>query len=358
MNHYQVDLSHIKSFFNGSKMKDAPKNEIVVRAARLNVDYTFRVKVDTEIGTLNLNPIKNHEDLLRSIKLLNISGITAIADISINKKFNTFSDLLSKSIEIIEGFLCISRLADTCFNDWCSINIYQKIEETDQHKIVLQKMKSPKEKIPHFRGLTNPAHSHLFYSSAYSGYKGREKELNENYDFRIALEWYLEANIASVLESKYLMACTCLELLVDRYQAKSGTEFTMNQDVFEKQFVPMLHNYSRDYMINLGLEASQRSEIYMKLNGLNRRSIGAGIVSLLEHLGIKYNDLIGDVNTIIKIRNEITHVGNYKNVDELAKAFNGLYVLLSRIFLKLVNYTDEYFDWIKGDWVHFKDVTI
>ena len=109
-------------------------------------------------------------------------------------------------------------------------------------------------------------------------------------------------------------------------------------------------------MRTLGIPDEQRGQIYANLKGLNRRSRGIGISDLISLLRIKHDDLLPELNDILRIRNLITHTGTYTQPEELAKVFNALYVLLTRVFLRLLNYNDDYFDWVKGDWVHFRDV--
>jgi len=347
-----------EAILNPERLEDRPDNKLVAIFALLNVDETFKVKVDTQLGELYLQHIKGYKDMLSLIKTLGVSGITAVAKIFVEKSDTslTFKEILSNLTEVVESFLCITRLADTCYHEWCSVGIYKKMKNSEDYEQVLYKMRKPKIKPPSYRRLTNPAHSSIFYESAYAGYKGREKELNELYDFNIALEWYIEANIASVLESQYLMLCTCLELLVDRYQTKTNTEFIMEQDVFKNHILPVLTKTSREIMKKLELTSDQRKEIYMKLKGLNRRSFRSGIESLLDHLKVKYDDLFDDLDGIIRIRNKITHSGIYDDINELSSTFNRLYVLLTRIFLSILNYEHDYFDWTKHDWVDFKKV--
>jgi len=340
------------------RLSGKPKEKLVVVFALLNVDKTFQVELDTPLGILYLRPIKGHEEKLRLIKILEISGVTAFAEIFINNPFvlGSFDEILSKSVDVVQGFLYIAELADTCYHSWCSASIYEKMENSDKYELVLQKMQRPKMKPPSYRGITNPAHSSYFFESAYEGYRGREKELKDLYDFDIALEWYLEANMATVLESQYLMACTCLELLVDRFEEKTRTGFIMDQNMFRDDLYRVLVSRARQHMKELGLSSDQRKEIYMKLRGLNRRSVRTGIESLLTNLKVMYNDLFDDIGTIINIRNKITHSGTYANIDELSEVFNKLYVLLTRVFLSILNYRRDYFDWVKGAWVDFKDV--
>lgn len=341
------------------RLDETPKKKIVAVFDLLNVDETFRVKVGTRLGVLYLRTVKGYKDLLPFVKILKTPAVTAVAEIFIPdiSASRSFREILADSTDVINGFLCISRLADTCYHDWCSVTILEEtVEGSNQYLPIARKMSAPKAKTPSYRGLTNPAHSLTFYESAYSGYKGCEKELKKLYNFDVALEWYLEANIASVLESKYLMACTCLELLTDKYRKVSGTEFIMEQNVFEKDLYPVLHSSSRAIMKQLGLRAEQRKEIYMKMKGLNRESFRTGIESLLNSLRIKYDDLFDDIGEIIHARNAITHTGTYHDVKQLSSVFNRLYVLLTRMFLSILNYKQDYFDWYRKDWVKFSDV--
>lgn len=352
------DFNCFEVIMNSEKLEDKPKRKVVAIFSLTNVDEIFQVKVETRLGKLYLRHIKDYKKFLAAIKTFGFSRITAVANIFIEKPNIglTFGKILSESTNVIEGFLCITRLADTCYSDWCSVGMYEKMKNSDQYELVFYKMSRPKIKRPVFRGITNPAHSSFFFESAYAGYKDRERELEDLYDFKIALEWYLEANIATVLESQYLMACTCMELLVDRYQAKSGTEFIIDPNVFKNHLYPILKQTVRESMKKLGMTSDQRREIYMKLNGLNRRSLRAGIESLIDHLKVNYNDLFDDLGIIIRIRNELTHSGTYHDINELSNYFNRLYVLLTRIFLSILNYKHDYFDWVKSDWVHMKDV--
>lgn len=343
---------------NPENISVKPKNDLVVLFNLLNIDETFRVTVNTPIGKLLLRPIKEQKEILTTIKTLGVTGITHIANIFIKNPDTTIPlrKFHSDAIDVIEGFLNISRLADTCYHEWCSIGIYEKMSNSKNYELLLFQMSRPKIKPPSYRGITNPAHSSFFYDSAYKGYIVKEKELKEVYNITVALEWYIEANIASVLESAFLMLCTCLELIVDRYQAVEKTEFIIDQKTFETHLLPLLEDTARNKLKEISITPEQRSEIYMKLRGLNRRSLRAGIYSILKYLNIKYDDLFKDIGIIIKVRNILTHSGTYPNFKELSDVFDRLYVLLTRIFLAFIGYDHQYFDWILQEWVNFNDV--
>ena len=343
---------------NPDRLDNNPKDELVVKFWLLNVDETFRVRVDTKLGRLYLRHIRGYKDYLPVVKLQNVSAVTAVAEIHIKTpKINlSFRDILSESVYTVEGFLRITSLAQTCYQDWCSVGIYERIKSSTGYELVLYKMIRPKLKTPKYRGLTNPAHSSRFIESAYRGYRGREQELKDLYDFEIALEWYLESNIASVLESGYLASCTCLELLVDRYKTYSRNEYILDPQIFRREMYAILKEDAREYMKKLGTTPRQRKEIYIKLKGLNRLSFGAGIELLLDHIRVKFEDLFDDLQVVIDIRNKITHEGVYGDFEKLAHVRNRLYVLLTRIFLAILNYDDDYWDWVRGEWVHFNEV--
>ncbi|MBS7635663.1 hypothetical protein KEJ34_09360 [Candidatus Bathyarchaeota archaeon] len=79
---------------NPERLEDSPKDEILVEFGLLNMDKTFRVTVDTHLGKLCLAHIKDHEEYLRTIKIHNISAVTAIAQIHIGKPaLNTHSEI-------------------------------------------------------------------------------------------------------------------------------------------------------------------------------------------------------------------------------------------------------------------------
>ncbi|MBS7635665.1 hypothetical protein KEJ34_09370 [Candidatus Bathyarchaeota archaeon] len=150
--------------------------------------------------------------------------------------------------------------------------------------------------------------------------------------FDRALEWYLEANIASVLESQYLMACICLELLVDRFSKRTGREYILDSSVFKELRSKLEEALSRFLETNPKITSTQCDELYAKIRGLNRWSFKNQIKILLNHLGVNYDDLFGDLQEIVKIRNKLTHEGKYDDINRLLNVYDRLYTLLTRVF--------------------------
>jgi len=84
----------------------------------------------------------------------------------------------------------------------------------------------------------------------------------------------------------------------------------------------------------------------------NRISYAKKAESLLQELKIDYSDYNEDsvINNLIRLRNEIIHTGELKNVldneklTEINKKFRIFISILTRIFLKILNYQGEYYD--------------
>lgn len=353
----------LEAIQNPHRMFDQPKNELVIDIGVLNVDETFQVSVDTTMGKLRLYPLKGYKEILPIVRSYEIATVTAIVKIFVknpNPK-HTFKRILLDAENVIQDFLQITSLAQTCYHSYCYVGILEKMKDSDKFQLVLIKMFYPKIKKPTYRGLTVPAHSSEFIKSAYKGYS---RELNDLYGFDLALEWYLESNLASVLESKYLSACTCLEILVDRYKTQSETKFILDRKLFRKQLFPILEETARKFLKATGASDEQCHEICGKLLGLNRASLKSGIVALLNQLGVRYDDLFEDLQDVITIRNKIIHEGiyadrvGYVDYSRVSYVYNRLFVMLARVFLSILNYDDEYYDWIHQEFIPFNKVCV
>lgn len=340
--------------FNPQSLEFTPSNEIVVAFNILNLQSTFRVALDTDLGRLMVSPLKDQKNILSKIKSYKISAITSTVKIIIKDNEDKISDIREKSLEIIEGFLLVARIADTCFIDWCSISIYEKQREEDKdYKLIFYQISTPKRKIPSYRGITNSAHSSYFYSSAYNGYKKNLQRLTDTYNFNVALEWYIEANIATILESQFLMLCTCLEFLINKHQDVENNEYIIGVDFYRQELFPLLKDEFGKILKEKGIDSQKRGEFYSKLRGLNRRSFKDKIELFLRELHLKYDDLFADIGEIIRIRNRLVHEGKYDDFDELISVFNRTHVLITRILLALLSYDHQYLDWINREWLDF-----
>lgn len=100
-------------------------------------------------------------------------------------------------------------------------------------KLLAIKMLVPRRTLPVSWGIMTVANSDFFMREAYKGYNdGREKKLG----FDSALYWYLESNATTALQSRYLLACTCLEVLTDRFVKNKEMEFILSEKEFDSVY--------------------------------------------------------------------------------------------------------------------------
>jgi hypothetical protein len=61
-------------------------------------------------------------------------------------------------------------------------------------------------------------------------------------------------------------------------------------------------------------------------------------------MAIDYSDIKLDPRKIVDIRNDITHRGDVKKDNEMFEQYKPFWSVLIRIFLKLLNYSGNYYD--------------
>lgn len=103
--------------------------------------------------------------------------------------------------------------------------------------------------------------------------------------------------------------------------------------------------------------------IYGSMKGMERRTFLEKFEMLLNNWGITYSDLGITLSEIKNVRNKITHEGRYydkvenqSQVDYLFKVYNGLFNILTRLFLAILNYDGMYYDIPNSRWIKFEEV--
>jgi len=348
-----VTFNPNKVIYDKENLESKPEEKILLQFALMNVHQTFRVTAESELGTLYLNQFKGIEEAEETIKTHNISAITSSISIEVASDYENLEELRKKGLDIVYDFLKITSLAQTTWHSIASFGIYKKKDESDGYSRVYFEILSPKTKSPRLFGITNQAHSSQFISNAW---KGHSKEIEEDYGFTFALEWYIDSWSAFVLESKYLSATTCMELLIEKFHNKNNTEFILDENKFS-EFRESIREYAKDKLTKMEIEKPIRGAIYENFNeGLNRRAYRTKIEMLIDFWKIKYDDLGIELKDIIRIRNEIIHKGRYEDNDDLLRVFSGLVTIILRIFLAMLKYDGLYFDFVRQDWIKFEEV--
>lgn len=355
----RIKFSPSKVIIDENSLENTLEGEIIIKSHLMNVHDTFRVIVDTELGKLYLQHFAGIAELDDIIRTHKISLVTSGIQIDVkNSDGLKISEIREKAKKIVVDFLKITSLSQTVWHSMVSFEIYQKKEGEKKFSRIFLELLHTKTKSPLMLGLTNKAHSSIFIKTAWEGYT---QELEDKYGFGIALEWYLDSWSSSVLESQYLSATTCLELLMDKFHTQNNTEFLLTDDVF-KEFQESVKNVSRGIMRSIGIEKEIRASMYDKFGkGLNRRSFINKAKMLLENWKIKYDDLNVTLEEIVDIRNDITHRGQHAEEEEeknIFRVYSGLITILARIFLAMLNYSGEYYDFATGKWINFKTVIV
>lgn len=323
-----------------------------VEAAVTNMYRTFRVIVDGPLGKMQIAHDKAIEEMEQLMRHQQISLVTSYIQILADKAVGmSVKQLMKSAQDAVEGLLNITRLSQTCWHDCCSLSIYERDEEGTGELLAIR-MQVPRRRPPVSLGITNPAHSDIFIQTAYKGYG---KELEARHGFETALHWYIESNAAGVAESRYLTACTCLELLTGRLAKHSRRQFVLRKPNFEE-----LYSALKDKLIfwirSARVPVEKQRQLEQSLRGINRPSFKSKIKALLKEWRIKFDDVDLDLQQIINIRNQITHTGTSQSRG-LVKEYVKLYVVLTRVFLSMLHYEGEYYDWFHSKWMKMTDVS-
>ena len=123
-------------------------------------------------------------------------------------------------------------------------------------------------------------------------------DLRKKCDLNIAFEWYLESLSHGILQSDYLLACTCLELLKDRYNKEKGNEYIIRpNELFKEKGYKYLKNKTSEMLKVIGINEGSteheniKKEIDENLISINRTSFKNSLLRLLNDLHIIYDDL-------------------------------------------------------------------
>ena len=112
----------------------------------------------------------------------------------------------------------------------------------------------------------------------------------------------------------------------------------------------------------MGIGGETRASVYKSMKEMQRRSFIDKLDMLLKFWGISYSDTGVTLEEIKDMRNKITHQGKYvekptfETVEYSSKLYNGLFNILTRIFLAMLKYDADYFDHPSGRQIRFRDV--
>lgn len=330
-----------------------PTKELMIRSYLINVQQTFRIEVDTELGKLQLVHFERIEENEKLMRLYHLPLITSALEFTFGTDgTKSVDEIVNKALEIIRNFDLVLKFAQGTWINRVSLLIYEKEDGSENYRLKYLRLFPASIEPPNVGGLTNPAHSFVLIPSLWKGFS---PQIFDEYGLNIALDWYVISWSSEASEINFLNATTCLELLMDRFHSVKNTEFLIDNEKF-KQVREFTKKCLSQELQNLGIESQTRGAIYDNLGGVHRRSYVEKAQTLLDYWQITFEDTKVALRDIVDVRNEITHKGTYKDFAKLQKTFWALMMILTRLFLAMFNYEGQYFDIIHQKFIDFRSV--
>lgn len=94
---------------------------------------------------------------------------------------------------------------------------------------VLHILRSPVLRSPHIRMNATAVYFERFVRSAWRGYL---EHIEGKHGFDMALDWYIQSNSGGALDTRFLSATTCLELLMEKFHSVNGTDKLLDKNSF------------------------------------------------------------------------------------------------------------------------------
>ncbi|MDE1852218.1 MAG: hypothetical protein KGI38_00540 [Thaumarchaeota archaeon] len=346
-----------EAVFNEESTRARQPRRLLIGFELANVARTFRVIVNTELGELTLRHSDRIAELERRMNAYGSPLVTSSATFEVPPNGRPLGEVLKQATDIVEKFLKITSLAQSRWHTWVAVSVYEASEGGEGGELRYLAMRHTKLLASSGRSLTILAHSSRFIQAAWNGYS---RETAQEYGFDLALEWFIAANAPQLLESKFLSATTCLELLMDRYSREAGNESLLSRDDF-RLLKTELQAKLRGWARRIGLNDKTLVSLEAKLGELNRRSYAEKAEQMLAFWNLRHDDLGVTIGQIVAIRNKITHTGDAivsGSHDQLLRTYNAIMTIIARVLLAMLDYQDQYYDWVKGAFVNFADVRI
>lgn len=187
---------------------------------------------------------------------------------------------------------------------------------------------------------------------------------NIKYGFDYALEWFIEANSVETDVVRFILATTCLELLISKFKnlrLGSFNKETSTEEKEQQKLFSSVRKNIRTYLTHKQVSTNSISQI-CKLVVTKKGTFEEKAIELLDYWGISIQDIKTSLKEIIEIRDKIVHRGLYFHDISPEKSFkvieatNDLFHILVRIFLAMLSYDKKYYYSIENKWINFQDV--
>jgi hypothetical protein len=356
-------LFHLEDFFyQPTALQSSPSGNFVIRYAVLGLESTQGLSLETDVGTLRISHPTEIEELKHVAQdtrnpLINALGqdrpalITSFIDVKQGQNHHVMSlgGFYVEATDLVEAFLRMTSLAHKQWYDWCACSIYELVNEEEAGQAIFSNWSTPKNKPITRLGTLEDVRDIEFVKSAMAKYS---VALDEQFEFRSALEWYLISRQERSGELKILAAVTALELLLWKHDSMQGANTILDRSTFDS-----LRDGLRKIMDEMGLQEEKKATILKRFAGLNERPVTERLAAMLTQLGCEYGDLGVTLNEIYDMRNKIIHRGLYRPKEEgrerleMDRVDSALDELTLRVLLSILRYDGFYYSDLAGDWV-------
>jgi hypothetical protein len=266
---YFTDLNNQKS-----------DKDILLNFGITNVHKIPITSVESDIGVISLI---NHEGIEEKQKYMEVFK-TALVTSSIRivtkiQDDQTLDNLVTNAKEVVEDFLKITSFSQGVLHDWTFLSVY--INDMNPDIIQYQILRSPVLKAPSFKLLMPYVYSNEFVQASFKGYF---RDLDEKYGFNSALDWYLESNADTPIETNFLDATTCLELLTDKLLSERKMDKILNDEDF-KTFYEEICKSADSILRKLDMDKKTIEAVKSSLKQAQRMSFANKIRSLINYWG-------------------------------------------------------------------------
>lgn len=344
---YSTGDNNIKFITYKIKVK---KREIISNDSEICIIFgitnfeSFRTVLNTNMGKLIFKNYRGFKDIIKDIKAYKKACITGYASLILEPeiKANSVEEYLDLAQKEINKVLTLTSFSQGIYQTWKFAEVHEKIDEKNWEKIYTCNA-ATRDKCMTFYPVISYQYLTNYLSVIYSNYTDEMEEIT---GLQFAIDWYLESLATSIVESKYIMAFVCLELLVDKYEAINGDKI-LNETVFNN-LKDELKSTARSILKRKGINIQERGSFYSKLKELNRYPFEAQLKKLLIDYNIGYTDIFDNLSDLIKVRDNLVHRGRpHIDFDILAENYNKLMALNQRIILSILNYDGHsYIDWL------------
>jgi hypothetical protein len=311
-------------------------------AAEFNLNDFDKFVTLTQLGKLEFYNYANMDENEKMMLNFKLPLITAGISVEFSKSNQRIDSARKQVRKLVEDFLILSSLIQTCKHDWKFILI------VTNDKPVFIHLRVVKHSLPNYFPLDNGM-------SSFSLYQQSEKLSSNKYkkNITLALDWYLESVANQEFESKFLQMATALECLLDAYHEQHQSEYILSKSEFSslrKKIVPEIFEALKE----LGLSEIEHEEKFKTVEShfenLRRRTLANKFRLMVDQLQIDYSNVPLKPSEIVMIRNKITHRGGIEYVkderelQEMNDQYKALWSVIIRIFFRLLNYSGNYYD--------------